>query len=76
MSNMHLKFKRRQFDMCFAFSVTINKSQGQTFDKIYSYLLKPEVTGIALSWVQSLGSLSAVFEMNGIVNGVYNEVYE
>jgi hypothetical protein len=56
--------------------MTINKSQRQTFDKMYSHLLKPEVTGIALAWVQSSGTLSAASEMNDIINGVYNEIHE
>ncbi|GBM14379.1 hypothetical protein AVEN_246552-1 [Araneus ventricosus] len=32
-SNMHFQFKRKQFPIRLAFSMTINKAQGQTFDK-------------------------------------------
>lgn len=34
-------FKRRQFPVRLAFTLTINKAQGQNFDKIGLYLLKP-----------------------------------
>ena len=33
-SNMPFKYKRKQFPVRLAFSMTINKSQGQTFEKI------------------------------------------
>jgi hypothetical protein len=71
--------KRRQFPIRLAFPMTI-KSQGQTFDKTCFYLLKPVFSlgqlYVALSTVRSLGSLSVVSETNGIVNCVYNEIYE
>jgi hypothetical protein len=70
--------KRRQFPICLAFSTIINKSQGQTFVKICH--LKPIFCHgelcVALSRFRPLGSLSVVFEMNKIVNCVYNEIYE
>jgi hypothetical protein len=79
-TNMPFKFKRRQFPIRLAFSVTINKPQGQTFDKICLYLPKPVFSDrqlyVALSRVQSLGSLSVVSETNKIVNCVYNKIYE
>ena len=40
-TNMPFKFQRRQFPVRLAFSITINKSQGQTFDKICLHLQKP-----------------------------------
>jgi ATP-dependent exoDNAse (exonuclease V) alpha subunit len=65
--------------MPLAFSMTINKSQGQTFDKICLYLPKPVFSHgqlyVALSTVRSLGSLSVVSEANEIVNCVHNEIY-
>jgi hypothetical protein len=78
--NIRFKFKRRQFPIRLAFLMTINKSQGQTFDKTCLYLPKPVFSHgqlyVALSRVRSLGSLSVVSETNGIVNCVYNEIYE
>ncbi len=40
-SNMPFKFKRKQFPIRLAISMTINKAQGQTFDKICLDLTKP-----------------------------------
>jgi ATP-dependent exoDNAse (exonuclease V) alpha subunit len=77
---MSFKFKRRHFPIRLAFSMTINKSQGQTFDKICKHLPKPVFSHgqlyVSLSRVRSLGSLSVVSETNEIVNCVYNEIYE
>jgi hypothetical protein len=60
--------KRIQFPIRLAFPMTINKSQGQNFDKICLYLPKPLFNHgqlyVALSRVQSLGSLSIVSETN------------
>jgi hypothetical protein len=68
--------KRRQFPIRLAFSMTINKSLGQTFDKICLYLPKPVFSHgqlyVALSRVQSLVSISVLSETNNIVNCVYN----
>jgi hypothetical protein len=63
--------KRRQFLIRLAFSMTINKSQGQTFDKICTYLPKPVFSHgqlyVSLLRVRSLGLLSVVYETNGIL---------
>ncbi|XP_047145390.2 ATP-dependent DNA helicase pif1-like [Hydra vulgaris] len=40
-SNLPFTLKRRQFPVRLAYSMTINKSQGQTFDKVGVYLKKP-----------------------------------
>ncbi len=39
--NIGYEFKRKQFPIRVAFAMTINKSQGQTFEKIVIYLPKP-----------------------------------
>jgi hypothetical protein len=69
-TNMLFKFKRRHFPLCFAFSMTIKKSQGKNVNKICLYLLKPVFSHghiyVALTRVQSLGSLSVISEMNEI----------
>ncbi|GBM69470.1 hypothetical protein AVEN_168313-1 [Araneus ventricosus] len=36
-SNMPFKFKRKQFPVRLAYSLTINKAQGQTFEKMFIY---------------------------------------
>ncbi|XP_065683650.1 ATP-dependent DNA helicase PIF1-like [Hydra vulgaris] len=40
-SNLPFTLKRRQFPVRLAYSMTINKSQGQTFDKVGIYLKNP-----------------------------------
>ncbi|XP_065671757.1 ATP-dependent DNA helicase PIF1-like [Hydra vulgaris] len=40
-SNLTFVLKRRQFPVRLAYSMTINKSQGQTFDRVGVYLNKP-----------------------------------
>ncbi|XP_065678531.1 uncharacterized protein LOC136093445 [Hydra vulgaris] len=40
-SNLPFTLKHRQFPVRLAYSMTINKSQGQTFDKVGVYLKKP-----------------------------------
>ncbi|XP_065658115.1 uncharacterized protein LOC136082629 [Hydra vulgaris] len=45
-SNLPFVLKRRQFPVRLAYSMTINKSQGQTFDRVGVYLKKT----VFLSW--------------------------
>jgi ATP-dependent exoDNAse (exonuclease V) alpha subunit len=72
--------QKEEFPIRLDFSLTINKSQEQTFDKICLYLPKSVFSHgqlyVALSRVRSLGSLSVVSETNEIFNCVYNEIYE
>jgi ATP-dependent exoDNAse (exonuclease V) alpha subunit len=64
-----------------AFSVTINKSQGQTFDKICFYLPRPVFSHrqsyVALSRVRSFDSLSVVSEKNPEIDScVFREIFD
>ncbi|EFX81539.1 hypothetical protein DAPPUDRAFT_36791, partial [Daphnia pulex] len=40
-SDLPFKLKRLQFPVLLAFAMTINKSQGQTFDRVGIYLPEP-----------------------------------
>ncbi|EFX62738.1 hypothetical protein DAPPUDRAFT_36790, partial [Daphnia pulex] len=40
-SDLPFKLKRLQFPVLLAFAMTINKSQGQTFDRVGIYLTEP-----------------------------------
>ncbi|XP_065665608.1 uncharacterized protein LOC136087031 [Hydra vulgaris] len=43
-SNLPFVLKRRQFPVRLAYSMTINKIQGQTFDRVGAYISKNRVT--------------------------------
>ena len=61
LSQMPINFVRKQFPVQLAFAMTINKAQGQTFDKLGLWLERPVFTHgqlyVALSRVCSKGSL-------------------
>ena len=75
-------FKRRQFPVKVAFAMTINKSQGQTFEKI-GIDLRKEVFNhgqlyVALSRVRSWNSLRIYLgdsDKKSIKNYVFKELY-
>lgn len=77
-------FKRRQFPVKIAFAMTINKSQGQTFDKIAIDLRKDIFSHgqlyVAFSRVRSWESLKIYLgqeRQNGLVkNYVYTEIFQ
>ncbi|XP_018300771.1 ATP-dependent DNA helicase PIF1-like [Mycetomoellerius zeteki] len=76
-------FKRRQFPVKLAFAMTINKSQGRTFEKVAVDLRKNIFNHgqlyVALSRVCSWDSLKVYLEdnnLNRVKNYVYKEVLE
>ncbi len=78
--HLPFKFQRTQFPITLAYSITINKSQGQTFNKIGLYLHEPAFTHgqlyVALSRVRSLDSLLVLLPENRTTtkNIVYSAV--
>ncbi|KAG2217963.1 hypothetical protein INT45_001397 [Circinella minor] len=87
-SECPIEFQRTQFPIRLAFSMTINKAQGQTFDTIGLYLSNPVFTHgllyVAFSRVRTLNSIfitldrdeSTINDQEGIYtrNVVYTEV--
>ena len=79
-------FQRRQFPISLCFVMTINKSQGQTLNKVGLYLSRPVFTHgqlyVALSRVKSKKGLKIlILDDNGIptnftTNVVYKEIFE
>jgi len=73
-------FKRRQFPIKLAFAMTINKSQGQTFEKVVVDLRKDVFNHgqlyVALSRVRSWDSLKIYVGNDNILNHVKNYVYK
>lgn len=73
-------FKRRQFPVKLAFAMTINKSQGQTFEKIAVDLRKNVFSHgqlyVAFSRVRSWNSLKVYLETDRLSNEVKNYVYK
>jgi hypothetical protein len=75
------QLSRRQFPVRLAFAMTINKSQGQTFDKIGVYLPRPVFAHgqlyVAFSRVRRMEDVSVMLDRDGVGvtrNVVYREL--
>ncbi|GBM29649.1 hypothetical protein AVEN_125296-1 [Araneus ventricosus] len=77
-SNMPFKFKRKQFPVLLAYRMTINKAQGQTFEKICLMMNNPTFSHgqlyVGFSRAKSFDSVTVVAPSGKIVNCVYQEV--
>lgn len=78
-SDLPFQFKRRQFPVRLAFSMTINKSQGQSVKNIGLDLQTPVFTHgqlyVALSWCRSSHCIKAIFHEDSIHSVTTNIVY-
>jgi hypothetical protein len=67
---MPFQLSRRQFPVRLAFAMTINKSQGQTFDKIGVYLPRPVFAHgqlyVAFSRVRRMEDVSVMLDRDGV----------
>ena len=82
-SDSPFHFKRRQFPVRLAFAMTINKSQGQTLDRVGIYLPSKLFThgqlyvamsrATSRSWLRILNDLS-ITDPTNVSNIVYREV--
>lgn len=79
-TELGVEFRRRQFPLRLAFGMTINKAQGQTFERIGLYLMRPVFSHgqlyVALSRVRRRSSLLVKLPQGRTTttNVVYREV--
>nr|XP_012563644.2 ATP-dependent DNA helicase pif1-like [Hydra vulgaris] len=78
-SNLSFVLKRRQFPVRLAYSMTINKSQGQTFDRVDVYLKKPCFTRgqlyVACSRTRAFNSLFLKIDKHPIQSMIGEKCY-
>ena len=82
-SRLPFKMQRRQFPIILSFAMTINKSQGQSLQKVGLYLTKPVFSHgqlyVALSRVRNIDGLKIVLgettDTQTTTNVVYKEVF-
>jgi ATP-dependent DNA helicase PIF1 len=85
-ANVSISFQRRQFPLCVCFSMSINKSQGQTLGRVGLYLPRPVFTHgqlyVAVSRVRTMDGLKILIVdekdkvKTSTVNVVYPEVFQ
>lgn len=65
-ANLPFTLQRIQFSIRLAYAMTINKSQGQTFDRVGIYLLQPVFSHgqlyVAFSRAHTLGSVKVMLD--------------
>ncbi|XP_065641836.1 uncharacterized protein LOC136071699 [Hydra vulgaris] len=78
-ANLPFTLKRRQFPVRLAYSMTINKSQGQTFEKVGVYLKKPCFSHgqlyVACSRTRSFNSLFFKVDKHPLQGTSFNKHY-
>ena len=82
-SRLPFKMQRRQFPIILSFAMTINKSQGQSLQKVGLFLTKPVFSHgqlyVALSRVRNIDGLKIVLgdtiDTQTTTNVVYKEVF-
>nr|XP_047137509.1 ATP-dependent DNA helicase PIF1-like [Hydra vulgaris] len=78
-SNLPFTLKRRQFPVRLAYSMTINKSQGQTFDKVGIYLKNPCFSHgqlyVACSRTRSFNTLFFKIDEHSLQGMSFNKCY-
>jgi ATP-dependent DNA helicase PIF1 len=72
-NTLPFQFKRLQFPVAVCFAMTINRSQGQTFEKVGLDLSTPPFTHVGLSRVGSAKKLAVLCQNRHTRNVVFHE---